>query len=211
MRFGFLHIGDFRRIACDAACYDHRVAAHELHGFGGRAEADVGGDGVRRMLLLHVGPHLHAVGADHLAIAQQLGGGGLDHPFVGHVGERVSFRAYEVEVGGVRHGHRFDVGAGQDLNACGRLAFSSYGVADNRHRRDDLGSDRAAQVWRVVHVFDDDAVYAAIAIDSSFADRLSDYFAYGQRVHWRARQRGDVDHPYDRFRIGEHAVPHFFL
>src|SRR5262249_14227999 len=124
--------------------------------------------------------------------------------------ERVSFRAYEIEAGGVGHGHRFDVGAGQDLNAGGQAAFDFYRVADDGHRRHDLRPDRAAQVRRVVHVFDDDSVNAAIAIDGRFANRLSDDFTYGQRVRGRARQRGDVDYSDDRFGIGEKVVSHYF-
>src|SRR5262245_36535083 len=210
MRFGFLHVGELRRFACDAARYDHRVGAHELHGFGGRAEADVGGDGMRRMLLLHVGPDLHASGADHFAIAQQRGGGGLDHALVGHVRERVSFRADEIEAGRVGHGHRFDVGPGQDLNACGQAAFGFDGGPDDGHRRDDLRPDRSAQVWRVVHVFDENAVNATITIDRRFTDRLSDYFAYRQGVRGRAGQCPDVNYSDDRFGIGENVFSHYF-
>ena len=71
MFFGRADVRELGRIACDEPGDDHCVAAHELDRFRRLADADVRRDGVRTVFLLHVGPDLHAIGADLFAVAEQ--------------------------------------------------------------------------------------------------------------------------------------------
>src|SRR5687767_3906621 len=70
---GLFYISKVGRTAGNTAGDNHTISPHELDRFSGYAQAHISRDRVRRMLLLNVGPNLHALGADELAVAEQLG------------------------------------------------------------------------------------------------------------------------------------------
>ncbi len=160
------------------------------------------------MFLLHVGPNLHAVGSDHLAVTQQLRRGRFDPAFVGDVCEDVAFDPHEIEAGGVRDREGGEVRPGEDLDATGEAARLFHGATDDGHRGDDLRPYAAAQVGHVVHVLDHHSVNAAVAVERGLARRLRREFADARLARGRAGQRADMNHADDRLRFVEQGSEH---
>ncbi len=80
----------------------------------------------RAVFLFHIGPDLHALGADGATVAKQLGGVGLDNALVDYVGEGEALGAHEVEAGGMGDGDGLGVGRGENLNTAGRVGAAAF-------------------------------------------------------------------------------------
>ena len=206
LAFDFHHILFLGRITGHCAGHDHNVAAHEFHCVRRLSDAHVRRDRVRAVFLFHVHPDLHVVRADKPAIAQQLRRRGLDDALVCHMGECESFRADEIQSRRMRHGHRFHIGPGENLDAAWQTGCHLHRARDQRHARDDFRSDVAAQIRRIVHVFQHHAVNARVAINLRLAHRLRLDCRQRQSARRRARQRADMNHGNDRLGRFENRI-----
>ena len=111
MRFSFSNVGDVWRFACSTTGHDDAFSAHEFNRFSGLTKVDISCDCMCRVLLLHVRPHLHALGANQLAITQQLCRRRLDESLIRNVCVGITLSANEVKTGSMGHRHRLNIRA----------------------------------------------------------------------------------------------------
>jgi hypothetical protein len=118
----------------------------------------IGGHGMRRVFLFHIGPHGNVLCADLLAVAQHSPRARIHPSLIGHVAKDEAFSANEIHPSSQSDGKRGLVGSGQHLHAAGQIGGLVDRTADGCHRRDNFRSDRAIEVRNVVHVLHEDGI-----------------------------------------------------
>ena len=181
----------------DSSCaprHDHAVGEEELAGLGGLGDADVGGDRVRRVLLLDVCEDGDAGGSDRAPVAQQITRARFDEALVGDVGEGEGFGPDERQTRGMGDRKGLAVRAGQNLHAAREACRNPHLGGDDAHRRHDLRSHASLQVRDVVHVLERDGVDAPFAQPEGVGPRRLHQLRHIERRAGCARQRPDVHH-----------------
>ena len=103
-------------------------------------ELKIIGDGMGRMLLLHIGKNFDVLRAPMLSVTQQWSGRGFKHhAFIRDVGIGKMFRPYEMKRRRVGHRQGFKIGRGENLQSNGNADRSANLHRHRGHGRDDLG------------------------------------------------------------------------
>jgi len=119
---------------------------------------------------------------------------GFDDPFVSHVREYEALHADETRAASVRHRHRRQIGARQNLNPQRQRHSTPNFDSDRGHGRHDLRPHGALEVWPVVRVFNDHTLKPCPGVRPCLGDGR--FFDLGDSVTAprRARQSPDVNH-----------------
>ena len=175
--------------------HDHAVREKELGGPGGFDQRNIAGNGVRAVLLLDVGKHQHAIGADRAAVAQQLPRARFDDTLVRHVRKDETLHAHELRAASEGDGQCLAIRGGQHLNAEHQASLAFDFARQRGHGGGDLRTDPALQIWTVVHVLEGERGEPRVTIDPCFGDRMFDQPVDGMTRRRRSWKSADMQHP----------------
>ena len=119
------------------------------------------------------------------------------------MGEGEGLGSNKIQLSRVGDGECLVIRPCQNLNATGQLGSSFHLSGDDGKSSHDLWSNRALEVRRVVHIFNEDSVDSRFFINGSFNESLSFELLHGALVGRSARKCTHVNHGDDRFLVGK--------
>ena len=167
---------------------------------------DVGGQRVRRVLLLDVGKHANAFGANSATISKQASRARFDDPLVCHMREDETLDAYEARTARQGHGQGAVIRSGEHLDAERQWHGAPHFVTDDRERGHNLRANRALEIWPIVRVLDDHTVETGRRVHARLGDRSLDNLIDALSARRRARKPSRVKDADERARNTEERV-----
>ena len=113
-------------------------------------------------------------GADLLSVPQQHTGVTFDNPLIRHLCKYKALDPHETSATRQRDGECFTICRREDLHSERQRNSLSYFPPHHGHGCHCLWADRALQVGTVVHVLDQEAVEAGVAVDRRLANNVRD-------------------------------------